>query len=570
MAGGGGNDTYVVDDAGDTVSESSRARAPTPSAPRSPTRSTDERREPGADRHGEFTGTGNALANTLTGNAGDNLLTGGGGDDVIDGGGGQDTAVFSGLTTDYDFVANADGSIDVIDKRGGNPDGRDTLRNIEFVQFSNGTISLKPPPAPTLQGNAAPIDENAPAYTFVAAVRSNTLAGEEVSYHLVDTLGGKFAIDAATGIITVVGAVNYEATLAEDPNLQTETVAPGVQRKFYVLMVQATSSGGIALPSVSVPVKVYVNNLNEAPTALTFADGSNAATITGTVANGTVVGTLLSSDPDGDTQLVYSFDSTGNAGSSGSGNAGGLFKIEGGKLKFAKVPTATEAESYTVTLKVTDKNGGPGSTSYYKDFLINFDPPPPVGEVPVLSIVAADAVKDEGQTGFTDFTFTVTRTNPSGSTEATWTIATGGNITADDFGDTTGTVRFDDGQTQKTITVRVKGDVAQETHEQFTVALSNPTNGAQIGTATATGTILNDDQPVATPVLSIAADNASQTKGAPATSRTTPSRSLAPIHRATAGQMDHRDRQRRSHRTISTKPPAPWSSPAPTRPRSSP
>ena len=120
----------------------------------------------------------------------------------------------------------------------------------------------------------------------------------------------------------MLGSINYEATTAEDPNLQTETVAPGIVRKFYVLMVQAVSSGGIALPSVSVPVKVYVNNLNEAPTALTFADGTNAATITGAVANGTVVGTLLSSDPDGDTQLVYSFDSTGNAGSSGSGNAG--------------------------------------------------------------------------------------------------------------------------------------------------------------------------------------------------------------------------------------------------------
>ena len=74
-------------------------------------------------------------------------------------------------------------------------------------------------------------------------------------------------------------------------------------------------------------------------------------------------------------------------------------------------------------------------------------------------------------------------------------------------------MRFNDGQTQKTITVRVKGDVAQETHEQFTVALSNPTNGAQIGTATANGTILNDDQPVAAPILSIAAANAVLNEG---------------------------------------------------------
>ena len=86
-----------------------------------------------------------------------------------------------------------------------------------------------------------------------------------------------------------------------------------------------------------------------------------------------------------------------------------------------------------------------------------------------------------------------------GDGEVTWTIGTGNGITAEDFQDLTGTVSFTGNETSRTITVKVKGDVVIESNEQFTVALSNATGGAQIGTATASGTILNDDQPVAAP-----------------------------------------------------------------------
>ena len=78
----------------------------------------------------------------------------------------------------------------------------------------------------------------------------------------------------------------------------------------------------------------------------------------------------------------------------------------------------------------------------------------------------------------------------------TWTIGTGNGITAEDFEALTGKVSFTGNETSKTITVKVKGDALVEGDEHFTVTLSNPTDGAQIGTATASGTILNDDQSV--------------------------------------------------------------------------
>ena len=80
----------------------------------------------------------------------------------------------------------------------------------------------------------------------------------------------------------------------------------------------------------------------------------------------------------------------------------------------------------------------------------------------------------EGNFGFVDYTFTVTRSGEmSGIAEANWTIATGtGGITESDFGETSGLVHFDPNQISKDITIKVKGDVEVENDEAFTVALT--------------------------------------------------------------------------------------------------
>jgi hypothetical protein len=63
------------------------------------------------------------------------------------------------------------------------------------------------------------------------------------------------------------------------------------------------------------------------------------------------------------------------------------------------------------------------------------------------------------------------------------------------------------GQSTQTITVNVAGDALVEPNESFVVNLSNPSGGATITTATATGIIRNDDVP-AGQTFSIFADNA--------------------------------------------------------------
>jgi VCBS repeat-containing protein len=84
-------------------------------------------------------GSGN---DTIVGNAANNKLTGGPGNDILDGVSGTNTAVYSGNSSDYSVLHNANGSWTVADLRTGSPDGTDTLSNIQYLQFSDTTIAL--------------------------------------------------------------------------------------------------------------------------------------------------------------------------------------------------------------------------------------------------------------------------------------------------------------------------------------------------------------------------------------------------------------------------------------------
>ena len=83
--------------------------------------------------------TGSAFDNTLQGAAGDDVIEGGGGDDMIDGGSGNDIAIYSGNQQDYKITHYLSGAIRIEDKRATPEDGTDTLSNIEFLSFADGT-----------------------------------------------------------------------------------------------------------------------------------------------------------------------------------------------------------------------------------------------------------------------------------------------------------------------------------------------------------------------------------------------------------------------------------------------
>ena len=111
---------------------------------------------------------------------------------------------------------------------------------------------------------------------------------------------------------------------------------------------------------------------------------------------------------------------------------------------------------------------------------------------PKLNI--ADATVVEGNAGTTNAVFTVTL-SATRTVNVTVTYATSnGTATAgSDYTATSGSLTFTPGVTSRTISVPIIGDKTKESNETFIVTLSGP-NGAYLGDATATGTIVNDDQ----------------------------------------------------------------------------
>ncbi|MBJ7417421.1 MAG: cadherin-like domain-containing protein, partial [Niveispirillum sp.] len=113
-----------------------------------------------------------------------------------------------------------------------------------------------------------------------------------------------------------------------------------------------------------------------------------------------------------------------------------------------------------------------------------------------LSITAIDTAKAEGDSGFTNFTFQVSRSGTAlGAATVDYQVSGNSGLDAADFGGTlpAGTVSFAAGETVKTITVRVAADTVIEQDERFTVTLSNPSSGMDILVAQAHATIVNDD-----------------------------------------------------------------------------
>ncbi|XNL33356.1 autotransporter domain-containing protein [Xanthomonas phaseoli pv. dieffenbachiae] len=110
---------------------------------------------------------------------------------------------------------------------------------------------------------------------------------------------------------------------------------------------------------------------------------------------------------------------------------------------------------------------------------------------PALSI--DDVSVNEGNSGTTTATFTVSLSAASGQTVTVNYATADGTATAgSDYVARSGTLSFAPGVTAQGVAVTVNGDTAVEPNETFSVGLSGASN-ATIARATGTGTILNDD-----------------------------------------------------------------------------
>jgi probable HAF family extracellular repeat protein len=117
--------------------------------------------------------------------------------------------------------------------------------------------------------------------------------------------------------------------------------------------------------------------------------------------------------------------------------------------------------------------------------------PPPVP--PALSINDVSVIEGNNN-NTTAATFTVSLSQATtGTVLVNFMTANGSAIAGDDYNFVSGTLKFNPGETTKTITVAVKGDKKRESDETFRVNLSGA-DGATISDAQGSGIIRNDDR----------------------------------------------------------------------------
>ena len=180
-----------------------------------------------------------------------------------------------------------------------------------------------------------------------------------------------------------------------------------------------------------------------------------------------------------------------------------LFEVSGGSIEWARRKVRGESVSWNLTVRpsgdedvtLTMRETGSCDAS---GAVCTGDGRPLSGSVSVTvpgpaTLSVADAEVDEG-TGPLEFRVTLSRAR----TEATAVDYATADVTATadaDYTETSGTLTFDAGVTERTVSVPILDDTHDEGTETLTLTLSNPVPAAyvQIADGTATGTISNDD-----------------------------------------------------------------------------
>ncbi|MFS8415688.1 autotransporter domain-containing protein [Xanthomonas campestris] len=163
------------------------------------------------------------------------------------------------------------------------------------------------------------------------------------------------------------------------------------------------------------------------------------------------------------------------------------------------IPAGSSSATFTVLVKgdtlsepnetffvnVSNVSGAGVSDAQGQGTIVNDD------ALPSLSI--DDVSVNEGNSGTTTATFTVTLSAASGQTVSVNYASADGTATAgSDYVARSGTLTFAPGTTAQGVAITVNGDTALEPNETFSVGLSGASN-ASIARATGAGTILNDD-----------------------------------------------------------------------------
>lgn len=210
------------------------------------------------------------------------------------------------------------------------------------------------------------IDENSAAGTIIGTAHANDADADDIiTYSITGGTGaGIFAIDSATGQITLSGAVNFEAVNS------------------YTLNLRVEDANGLFDTQT---VTININDINDVPSLISLS-GTH---IVENSAIGTLLGDLTTTDDDVTDVHTYSLIV----------NPGGKFAIIGNELRTAGDIDYEANQSFTITIRSDDGNGGTRDQSFLitvGDQMDTFTPPPATGSGGTSDIFIPPEEEDKG------------------------------------------------------------------------------------------------------------------------------------------------------------------------------
>jgi hypothetical protein len=289
---------------------------------------------------------GGAGADTLFGDDGNDILRGGTGNDVLYGGGGNDTYLFArgdgadavvdnagadslvfgtgiGIADISISISNNGNNFNIGVKHAGSPNEQtgqitdvttvlnwsDPLARIEKLVFADGTVldlattPLNVPFGATLSGSA--VAEHSAVGTLVGTVHGFDFAANAVlTYAMVDSAGGRFTADAATGNIIVANGtlLNYDIAQSYAVTVRTyDQIGHSFDNAFTINLIDVPNRAPVLTMAASsikadqgqvLQVSSWFSTFDADNDQLTycFADGTPSASSGQFVLNGTPLG----------------------------------------------------------------------------------------------------------------------------------------------------------------------------------------------------------------------------------------------------------------------------------------
>ena len=334
----------------------------------------------------------------------------------------------------------------------------------------------------TAQGEGNIISGSGDSGIILISAFGNTIAGNRIGTDITGTLNLGNASNGLT-VLSGTGNVISANTIAFNGALGIELDVNG---SFPLDGVTPNDAGDADTGS---------NNLQNFPVLTTVSSSNGTTTITGT----------LNSEANKQYRIEFFSSTQANASGYGEGQTFLGFTdvtTSGNDASINATLPVTVPVGYVITATATDPNG---NTSEFSNSLSTGSLP---GSGTLQLSASTYSVNENGGQA----TITVMRTSSStGAISVQYTTAPGGTATAgSDYTSTSGTLNWADGDSSsKTFTVTIKDDSLNEAPETINLALSNPANGATLGSPATAVLTINDNDPQ--PTLSI--DDVTVTEG---------------------------------------------------------